>query len=43
VLGLARPERQAAERSLTEARERGWTVVSIRNDWKTVFAKEITP
>ena len=26
-----------AERSLERAREEGWTVVSIRNDWSTVF------
>jgi hypothetical protein len=32
---------KAAERSLAEARERGWTVVSMKNDWRTVFAKEI--
>jgi len=29
------------ERSLTEARERGWTVVSMKNDWKSIFIKEI--
>jgi phosphoglycolate phosphatase-like HAD superfamily hydrolase len=27
-----------AERSLNAAAERGWTVVSIKNDWATVFA-----
>jgi hypothetical protein len=27
-----------AEKALAEAADRGWTVVSIRNDWKTVFA-----
>jgi phosphoserine phosphatase len=27
-----------AERSLERAEEEGWTVVSIRNDWATVFA-----
>jgi hypothetical protein len=27
-----------AEKSLETAAERGWTVVSIKNDWKTVFA-----
>ena len=27
-----------AEKSLQLARTRGWTVVSMRNDWKTVFA-----
>jgi len=26
-----------AERSLEQARAQGWTVVSIRNDWATVF------
>ena len=26
-----------AERSLEEAEAQGWTVVSIRNDWSTVF------
>jgi len=36
------PEREfdyvtEAERSLEEAETRGWTVVSIRNDWTTVF------
>jgi hypothetical protein len=25
------------ERGLAEARARGWTVVSMRDDWKTVF------
>lgn len=29
---------KAAERSLAKAGELGWTVVSIRNDWSTVFA-----
>jgi hypothetical protein len=27
-----------AEKSLETATDRGWTVVSIKNDWKTVFA-----
>jgi phosphoglycolate phosphatase-like HAD superfamily hydrolase len=27
-----------AEKALDEAKARGWTVVSIRNDWATVFA-----
>ena len=27
-----------AEKSLDLAREQGWTVVSIKNDWSTVFA-----
>ena len=36
------PEREfdylaGAERSLKEAEARGWTVVSIRRDWATVF------
>jgi hypothetical protein len=36
------PEREfdyvtGAERSLEEAETQGWTVVSIRNDWSTVF------
>jgi hypothetical protein len=29
-----------AETSLDQARTQGWTVVSIRNDWATVFADE---
>ena len=36
------PEREfdyvaGAERSLAEAKARGWTVVSIRRDWAAVF------
>jgi hypothetical protein len=36
------PEREfdyvaGAERSLEEAKAKGWTVVSIRRDWATVF------
>ena len=27
-----------AEKSLKLARQYGWTIVSIKNDWKTVFA-----
>jgi hypothetical protein len=27
----------AAERSLTEAGQLGWTVVSMKHDWTTVF------
>jgi phosphoserine phosphatase len=27
-----------AERSLAQAKEQGWTVVSMKNDWSTVFA-----
>jgi hypothetical protein len=26
-----------AEKSLELARQYGWTIVSIKNDWKTVF------
>ena len=32
-----------AERSLEQARTQDWTVVSIRNDWATVFANETAP
>ena len=37
------PEREfdytaGAESSLEHAHEEGWTVVSIKNDWVTVFA-----
>jgi phosphoglycolate phosphatase-like HAD superfamily hydrolase len=28
---------RGAEKSLAEAQERGWTVVSMKNDWKTIF------
>lgn len=28
-----------AEKSLAEAKERGWTIVSMRNDWNTVFTE----
>ena len=31
---------QGAEQALDRARERGWTVVSIKDDWTTVFAGE---
>jgi phosphoserine phosphatase len=31
-----------AERSLFKAREDGWTVVSMKDDWSTVFEKELT-
>jgi hypothetical protein len=34
---------KSAERSLTEAGERGWTVVSMKNDWNTVFATPVAP
>ena len=27
-----------AERALEQAQAKGWTVVSVRNDWATVFA-----
>ena len=27
-----------AERSLAKAKELGWTVVSMKDDWNTVFA-----
>ena len=27
----------AAEKSLAKAKELGWTVVSMKNDWTTVF------
>jgi phosphoglycolate phosphatase-like HAD superfamily hydrolase len=30
---------KGAEKSMARAEERGWTVVSMKNDWKTVFAK----
>jgi hypothetical protein len=29
-----------AEESLKRASQHGWTVVSIKNDWKTVFADQ---
>jgi hypothetical protein len=29
-----------SEKTLEMAPERGWTVVSMKNDWKTVFAFE---
>ena len=28
-----------AEASLEQAEKHGWTVVSMKNDWKTVFAR----
>ena len=28
---------RGAERSLAEASERDWTIVSVKDDWKTVF------
>jgi phosphoserine phosphatase len=34
---------RGAERSLTEAKKLGWTVVSMKNDWSTVFDKEYVP
>ena len=30
-----------AEASLEQARAQDWTVVSIRNDWATVFADQV--
>lgn len=27
------------DKALTEAKERGWTVVDMKSDWKTIFAK----
>jgi hypothetical protein len=27
-------------RGLDEAKERDWTVISMKNDWKTIFAFE---
>jgi hypothetical protein len=32
-----------AERSLEEADARGWTVVSIKRDWATVFDEAAGP
>ena len=29
-----------AEVALARARDRGWTVISIKDDWSTVFADE---
>jgi phosphoglycolate phosphatase-like HAD superfamily hydrolase len=34
---------KGAERSLAKAKDLGWTVVSIKNDWTTVFDEERTP
>jgi phosphoserine phosphatase len=31
---------KAAEKSLSKAQELGWTVVSMKDDWSTVFTKE---
>jgi hypothetical protein len=31
---------KAAEKSLARAKELGWTVVSMKDDWTTVFANE---
>ena len=31
---------RGAEKSLAKAKELGWTVVSMKDDWKTVFTKE---
>jgi hypothetical protein len=30
---------KGAEKSLAKAKELGWTVVSMKNDWKTVFTE----
>ncbi len=32
---------KGAEKSLSKAQELGWTVVSMKDDWSTVFAKEL--
>lgn len=32
---------KGAEKSRAKAKELGWTVVSMKNDWKTVFAKGV--
>jgi hypothetical protein len=42
------PEREfdyvaGAERALEEAKARGWTVVSVRHDWATVFDEPAAP
>jgi hypothetical protein len=42
------PEREfdyvaGAERALEEAEARGWTVVSVRHDWATVFDEPAAP
>ena len=34
---------KAAEKSLVAARELGWTIVSMKDDWATVFAQEAKP
>jgi phosphoserine phosphatase len=31
---------KAAEKALATAKQRGWTVVSMKNDWKTVFSQQ---
>jgi hypothetical protein len=28
---------------MDEAKQRGWTVISMKNDWKRIFAKEAKP
>jgi len=33
---------EAGEASLAKAIERGWTVISMKDDWTTVFASGIT-
>ena len=32
-----------AEQALAKAAEAGWTVVSVRDDWSTVFAEKPVP
>jgi phosphoserine phosphatase len=34
---------KGAERSLAAAAARGWTVVSMKDDWATVFASDVAP
>ena len=34
---------KGAEKSLAAAAERGWTVVSMKDDWATVFASDMAP
>lgn len=29
---------KGAEKALAKAKELGWTIVNMKNDWKTVFA-----
>jgi hypothetical protein len=32
----------AAERSLSEAKDLGWTVVSMKDDWATIFESDVS-